>query len=97
MSVWLDLADDPSDVMAADGETIRINTASGGYALHVFFRDGGMEPGGTQPASPHLYVASADLPDDLAQGDQVIRSHVIYTVAGIQPDGYGLTLLVLRE
>lgn len=97
MSIWTDAEDDCSWILGEDGETIRINTASGGYELAVFWRAGGMDEGAQAPAGPHIYVASADLPADAQQGNSVIRAHTTYTIAGLQPDGYGMTRVVLRE
>lgn len=46
--------------------------------------------------SPQLLVASASVPS-VAVGDAVVTGGASYTVAAIEPDGTGMTLLRLQE
>jgi hypothetical protein len=43
-----------------------------------------------------LTIPSASLPKDSAEGDKIINGQNIYTVREIQPDGTGVTVLVLE-
>jgi hypothetical protein len=43
-----------------------------------------------------LTIPSASMPKDSAEGDKIIDGQDIYTVREIQPDGTGVTVLVLE-
>jgi hypothetical protein len=43
-----------------------------------------------------LTIPSASLPKESAEGDKIINGQDIYTVREIQPDGTGVTVLVLE-
>lgn len=45
---------------------------------------------------PMFLVKTADVPD-VAQGDQLSVNSTSYRIVNVQPDGTGLTLLILEE
>lgn len=59
---------------------------------HAFIEDLAIEG-----EAPILHCKSADLPGNLAHGDAVTVATASYTIVGIQPDGTGVTILILEE
>jgi hypothetical protein len=69
----------------------------GGVAVTAIFDNNYAEAlGYTAGAKPMLLLATAGVPD-VAAGDAVVVGSVSYTVAGIEPDGTGLTVLRLES
>jgi len=95
MSTWTDLQSDVSDVIAQDGETVIITTDSGQHSVPVFWSS--LSLVGGEQEGPSLDAADADLPADLTQGNTVTYSGTTYTIVHRQPDGHGLTTLILHE
>lgn len=53
--------------------------------------------GQIEASAPTLTLKTAAVPAGTAHGSPVVVRDTSYTVAGIQPDGSGLTSLILRE
>ncbi len=78
-------------------------TADFGVAVTVagvskvgIFDDAYIDPLGMAGSQPALLCASADV-STAAQGTAVVVNSVNYTVGSIQPDGVGMTRLLLQE
>ena len=85
--------------MTAFFSTAEFATAAtvGGVAVNGIFDNAyAMAMGFVAGTSPALLVASASVPS-AAVGDAVTLGAVSYTVAGVEPDGTGVTLLRLQE
>jgi hypothetical protein len=67
-----------------------------GTAVTGIFDAGYTEEFGMAGTGPVLRIASADVPT-VAQGDAVAVGSTNYTVAAVEPDGTGVTLLRLQE
>lgn len=72
-----------------------VATVSGNSVLGIF-DEAYTDPMGIAGSSPALTVKSADIPA-LAFGAAVVVNSINYTVASIQPDGTGITRLILQE
>jgi len=92
---WGELESDVADIIAGDGETVTITTDSGAHSVSVFWQ--GLSLEGGEQGGPAVEVADADIPADMTQGDTLTRAATTYTIAHRQPDGHGLTRLVLHE
>lgn len=69
----------------------------GGVAVNgIFDNEYATALGFTAGSSPVLLVASASVPS-VAVGNAVVVGAVSYTVAAVEPDGAGVTLLRLQE
>jgi len=67
-----------------------------GTAVTGIFDAAYTEEFGMAGTGPVLRIASADVPT-VAQGDAVAVGSANYTVAAVEPDGTGVTLLRLQE
>lgn len=67
----------------------------GGVAVNGIFDAAYAGPLSMDGSSPILWVKSASVPT-VAQGDSVVVGATNYTVAGIEPDGTGITQLRLQ-
>lgn len=67
-----------------------------GTAVTGIFDASYTEEFGMAGTGPVLRIASADVPT-VAQGDAVAVGSANYTVAAVEPDGTGVTLLRLQE
>lgn len=67
-----------------------------GITLSAIFDDGYQEDVEIEGVKPQLTCQSADLPPGLADGDAVTAAGKSYTVAGIRPDGSGVTFIDLE-
>ncbi len=68
----------------------------GGVAVRAIFDAAYADPLGMAGNQPVLTVAADDLPA-VAVGQAVTVNAVNYTVTGIEPDGTGITTLILRR
>lgn len=68
----------------------------GGVSVAGIFDDAYLDPLGIAGSQPSLLCASADV-STAAQGTAVVVNAVSYTVGSIQPDGSGMTRLLLQE
>lgn len=68
----------------------------GGVAMNGIFDDAYIDPLGIAGSQPSLLCKSADV-SGAAQGAAVVVNAVSYTVGSIQPDGTGITRLLLQE
>lgn len=84
------------DVFLAPGDFARAVTVKS-TSLNAIFDAAYAEDFDIEGASPRLTCASADLPADLAHGDSAVVGSTTYKVRNIQPDGTGITVLVLEE
>jgi len=67
-----------------------------GSAVRGIFDDAYTDPLGMAGSQPLLLCSSADV-STAAQGTAVVVNSVSYTVGSIQPDGTGMTRLLLQE
>lgn len=88
----LDLAAD-LPTMFADFST---DATIGAATVRGLFNDGYSEFSGIAGSSPSLLVSSLAVPS-AALGDAVVIGGTSYTIASIEPDGTGATLLKLAE
>lgn len=59
-----------------------------------------VEVGGEQPVSstgPHILVATSDLTNGGRQNDQFVIDGVTYLASDVQPDGTGMTSVMLHK
>lgn len=68
----------------------------GGSAVSGIFDDAYLDPLGMSGSQPALLCADADV-STAVHGTAVVVNSVSYTVASIQPDGTGMTRLLLQE
>lgn len=68
----------------------------GGVVVAGVFDNAYADPLGFSGSTPSLLCASADV-STAAQGTAVAVNGVNYTVAGIEPDGTGMTRLLLEK
>jgi hypothetical protein len=68
----------------------------GGVTVEALWDAAYTDPLGMAGNQPQLIVASEDLPS-VAVGQAVTVNAVNYTVTGIEPDGTGITTLILRR
>lgn len=68
----------------------------GGVPVGGLFDDAYLDPLGMSGSQPALLCASADVSTAI-HGTAVVVDLVNYTVASIQPDGTGMTRLLLQE
>jgi hypothetical protein len=52
---------------------------------------------GVSSSQPRFTCQSDDLPDDADEGDNMLIDGVNYTVKVIQPDGTGMSMVILEE
>lgn len=71
-------------------------TVGGATVRGIFDNDFLTSLGVTAGTGPVLLLPTASV-DSAVQGDSVVIAAVSYTIAGIEPDGTGLTLLRLQE
>ena len=87
-----------------DFATTASYTPSGGSASTVngifdneFFEVDPLSGVGVVSAQPRLFCTTADLPSGAASGDAITIDGTAYTVRVIQPEGTGVTTLVLEK
>lgn len=68
----------------------------GGASVRGIFDDAYLDPLGMSGSQPALVCASVDV-SAAAQGTAVVVNTINYTVGSIQPDGTGITRLLLQE
>jgi len=86
------LTEDFSAFMADFGVPATI----GGAPVTVIFDNEYLAALDVESSNPVALAASADV-SAVVQGDAAVISAVNYTVAGIQPDGTGMTILELEK
>lgn len=94
-SFWLDVQVDPSDIITADGGQVRITTTSGASLVYVLWED--LSLVGGEQEGPYFWIASADIPAGLTQGDIVRKESTDYTITHREPDGHGLERITVQE
>jgi len=73
-----------------------INVTVGGVVVRAIFDDAYADPMGMAGSTPAVLCASADV-SDAALGTAVVIDGVSYTVVKPEPDGTGMTRLLLQE
>jgi hypothetical protein len=73
-----------------------VDATLNGTAVRGIFDDAYMDPLGMAGSQPALLCASADV-SAAAQGTAVVVNSVNYTVGSTQPDGTGMTRILLQE
>lgn len=73
-----------------------VDATVGGVALRGIFDSAYAEALSMEGSGPVLRFATADK-SNAAQGDAVVIGAASYTVAAVEPDGTGITLLRLQE
>lgn len=68
----------------------------GGVSVGGLFDDAYLDPLGMSGSQSSLLCASADV-STAVQGTAVVVNGINYTVGSIQPDGSGMTRLLLQE
>lgn len=68
----------------------------GGVSVRAIFDAAYADPLGMAGNSPQLTIATEDLPA-VAVGQAVVVNATNYTVTGIEPDGTGISTLLLRR
>lgn len=81
---------------AAMAHLSNVTATVGGVSVSGIFDDAYLDPLGIAGSQPSLLCASADV-SGAAQGSAVVVNAVSYTVGSIQPDGTGMTRLLLQE
>lgn len=73
-----------------------VDATIGGATVRGIFDDAYQDLLGISGSSPAMLCASADV-SAVAQGAAVTINSVAYTVSSVQPDGAGMTRLLLSE
>ncbi len=69
----------------------------GAATVNGIFDESFVEINGVESLSPTFYCASADVTaNSMADGTAITIGGTGYTVRGVQPDGSGMTLLILE-
>ena len=89
MSEWTHLETDVLELVE-DGDTVEITTGGNRYRLKALWVGVHSDQNWEQCA-----VATDQLPEGWAQGDTLERAGVTYTISRNEPDGHGLTRLLL--
>ena len=88
------------DFATADAATFTndfgLTAIVGGVTVEAIFDAAYTDPLGMAGNSPQLIVATEDLPA-VAVGQAVTANATSYTVQAIEPDGTGITTLILRR
>ncbi|NDY41255.1 hypothetical protein G3N55_00120 [Dissulfurirhabdus thermomarina] len=79
---------------AAGQPVVLAGILEAGYAASEEVGPGGVSVEGLRPI---LTCRELDLPAGAGHGDQVAIGSDLYSVVGIEPDGYGLVALVLER
>jgi len=66
-----------------------------GNPLTAVFSDYYIDAQGMESSVPHLIVADSNV-SGIAHGDAVTVDGTAYTVRGLEPNGFGLTLVILE-
>jgi len=90
---------DTDDFAAASSYTSTGGSAStvNGIFYNEFFEVDPLSGVGVVSAQPRFICATADLPSGAASGDAITVDSTAYTVRVIQPEGTGVTTLVLEK
>jgi hypothetical protein len=73
-----------------------IDVTINGSSVRGIFDNGFAAIFGMDSSTPSLTVAAADIPD-VVQGNTVVIAAVRYTITDVQPDGTGITKLMLQK
>ena len=77
------------------GEFIEAATIAG-VSVSVLFDEGYQEADDIEGTAPQVTCQTANLPAALGYGSSVAVSGKVYTIAEIQPDESGITVLILE-
>jgi hypothetical protein len=91
----MSIFDDALEDIFADTD-MTIPATYKGVTIRVDFRDGFLVVAGVESSGPHAECLDTDIAG-VGHGDMLVINAITYYVQGIQPSGFGTTILILSE
>lgn len=93
MGLFDDLTADVAAIAEADGEQVKITTATQTCYVRGFWEAESLVGG--EQGGPFVWIAFADMPADMAMGDSLTYDGNTYRIEHRADDGHGLQRLTL--